>query len=70
MYALSAGVYNWDFVIGIETIVNWCRAHGVKIMFTFLDNWSTVDSKSAVRCFHRARTVVLGYLRASTTQRY
>ncbi len=34
---------------GIETIVNWCRAHGVKVMFTFLDNWSPVDSISAVR---------------------
>ena len=45
----STGVYNWDFVHGIETIVNWCRAHGVKVMFTVLDNWSTVDSKSAVR---------------------
>ena len=48
-WPLGAGVYNIDFVQGIETIVNWCRAHGVKIMFTFLDNWSTVDSKSAVR---------------------
>ena len=49
-------MYNWDFVLGIETIVNWCRAHGVKIMFTFLDNWSTVDSKSAVRCSASIRT--------------
>ena len=43
------GVYNYNFVSGIETIVNWCRAHGVKVMFTFLDNWSPVDSISAVR---------------------
>ena len=43
------GSYNWNFVYGIEQIVEWCRAHGVKVMFTFLDNWSPVDSKTAVR---------------------
>ena len=47
--ACRAGVYNWNFVFGIEQIVEWCRAHGVKVMFTFLDNWSPVDSKTAVR---------------------
>lgn len=43
------GTYNWDFVFGLEQIVEWCRAHGVKVMFTVLDNWSPVDSKTAVR---------------------
>ncbi len=37
---------------GIEQIVEWCRAHGVKVMFTFLDNWSPVDSKTAVRSLY------------------
>ena len=50
-FACHAGVYNWNFVFGIEQIVEWCRAHGVKVMFTFLDNWSPVDSKTAVRSF-------------------
>ena len=44
-----AGVYNWDFVFGLEQIVEWCRAHGVKVLFTILDNWSPVDSKTSVR---------------------
>ena len=42
-------MYNWDFVFGLEQIVEWCRAHGVKVLFTILDNWSPVDSKTAVR---------------------
>ena len=43
-----AGVYDWNFIFGLEQIVEWCKAHGVKVMFTVLDNWSPVDSKTAV----------------------
>ena len=49
MAAPLAGEYNWDFVFGLEQIVQWCKAHGVKVLFTVLDNWSPVDSKTAVR---------------------
>ena len=51
-YCAPAGTYNWDFVFGLEQIVEWCRAHGVKVMFTVLDNWSPVDSKTSVRLPH------------------
>jgi hypothetical protein len=40
---------NWDAVDGLDKIVGWCRAHGIKIIISFLDNWSPVDSKPAVR---------------------
>ena len=41
---------NWEAVDGLDKIVGWCRAHGIKIIISFLDNWSPVDSKPAVRC--------------------
>lgn len=46
---LFAGKYNWDAVNGLDRIVGWCRAHGIKIIISFLDNWSPVDSKYGVR---------------------
>ncbi len=50
VYILSAGKMNWEAVDGLDKIVGWCRAHGIKIIISFLDNWSPVDSKPAVRC--------------------
>ena len=43
------GKYNWDAVNGLEKIVGWCRAYGIKLIIAFIDNWSTVDSKMSVR---------------------
>jgi hypothetical protein len=45
-----AGKMNWEAVDGLDKIVGWCRAHGIKIIISFLDNWSPVDSKPAVSC--------------------
>ena len=50
VYMLSAGKMNWEAVDGLDKIVGWCRAHGIKIIISFLDNWSPVDSKPAVSC--------------------
>lgn len=47
----AAGKYNWDAVDGLDRIVGWCRAHGIKIIISFLDNWSPVDSKYGVGIF-------------------
>ena len=44
-----AGKYNWDAVNGLEKIVGWCRAYGIKLIVALLDNWSAVDSKMSVR---------------------
>ena len=53
----TAGVYNWDAVTGLDKIVGWCRAHGIKVIISFLDNWSMADSKSSV-CTHHGRPLL------------
>lgn len=30
-------------------MVGWSRAHGIKVIISFIDNWAPVDSKMAVR---------------------
>jgi len=30
-------------------VVGWSRAHGLRVIISFIDNWSPVDSKMAVR---------------------
>lgn len=29
-------------------MVGWCRSHGIKVILSFVDNWSFADSKYSV----------------------
>mmetsp|Transcript_8368 Transcript_8368/g.25080 ORF Transcript_8368/g.25080 Transcript_8368/m.25080 type:complete len:630 (-) Transcript_8368:2224-4113(-) len=42
------GKYNWDAVTGLDKVVGWCRAHGIKVILSFVDNWSFADSKTSL----------------------
>lgn len=42
------GKYNWKLVDGLDRVIGWCRAHGIKVIISFVDNWSFADSKTSL----------------------